>query len=139
MLEWTPCRLSTARFLRKRPQHKAPRLQELTSSLRSASGDKGYSRCPDESRRGTQPEPFPTLGAGLWWSLATSATVGFGAALAIHVGVAYTDFWPVAPIYAGILITVIALALARQYFLAVPARVQVPPSATGELNAARPS
>jgi hypothetical protein len=77
--------------------------------------------------------------AWVWWSLATSATVGFGAALAIHIGVAYTDFWHVAPIYAGILITVIGLALAREYFLAVPSRAQVPPTATGELNAARPS
>jgi hypothetical protein len=77
--------------------------------------------------------------AWVWWSLATSATVGFGAALAIHVGVAYTDFWHVAPIYAGILITVIALGLAREYFLGVPSRAKVPPTAAGELNAARPS
>jgi hypothetical protein len=76
--------------------------------------------------------------AWVWWMLAVSATVGFGAALAIHIGVAYTDFWHVAPIYAGILITVIALALAREYFLE-PSRVQVPPTSAGELNAARPT
>jgi hypothetical protein len=77
--------------------------------------------------------------AWVWWSLAASAAVGFGAALAIHIGVAYTDFWHVAPIYAGSLITVIALGLAREYFLTAPSRVQVPPAATGELNAPRPS
>jgi len=77
--------------------------------------------------------------AWVWWSLATSAAVGFGAALAIHVEVAYTDFWHVAPIYAGSLITVIALGLAREYFLTVPSRVQVTPTATGGLNAPRRS
>ena len=56
--------------------------------------------------------------AWVWWTLAASATVGFGAALAIHIGVAYTDFWHVAPIYAGILVTAIALALGRPFMLA---------------------
>jgi hypothetical protein len=62
--------------------------------------------------------------AWVWWALAASATVGFGAALAIHVGVAYTDFGHVVPIYAGILVTATGLALGRPYLLATrsPAR-----------------
>jgi hypothetical protein len=53
-------------------------------------------------------------------ALAASASVGFGAALAIHLGVAYTDFEHVAPIYVGILVTAVALALARPFLLANP-------------------
>jgi hypothetical protein len=56
----------------------------------------------------------------IWWSLAGGATAGFGAALAIHIGVAYTDFWHVAPIYAGIIFTAVGLALARPFLCSQP-------------------
>jgi hypothetical protein len=56
--------------------------------------------------------------AWVWWCLLASGAVGFGAALAIHVGVAYTDFWHVAPIYAGIAFTATSLALGRRFLTA---------------------
>ena len=56
--------------------------------------------------------------AWVWWCLLASAAVGFGAALAIHIGVAYTDFWHVAPIYAGIAFTATSLALGRRFLTA---------------------
>jgi hypothetical protein len=56
--------------------------------------------------------------AWVWWSLAISAIIGFGAALAIHIGVAYTNFEHVAPIYAGILVAGVALGLGRPFLLA---------------------
>jgi len=61
--------------------------------------------------------------AWVWWTLLSSAAVGFGAALAVHVGVAYTDFLHVAPIYAGIAFTAISLALARRFLTAGAAEV----------------
>jgi len=59
----------------------------------------------------------------VWWTLLSSAAVGFGAALAVHVGVAYTDFLHVAPIYAGIAFTAISLALGRRFLTAGSAEV----------------
>jgi len=56
--------------------------------------------------------------AWVWWSLAAAATVGFGAALVVHFGVGYTDFWHLAPIYAGSTVTVIALVLGRSFLVA---------------------
>jgi hypothetical protein len=56
--------------------------------------------------------------AWVWWTLLASAAVGFGAALAIHVGVAYTDFLHVAPIYAGIAFTATSLAFGRRFLTA---------------------
>jgi len=56
--------------------------------------------------------------AWVWWCLLASGAVGFGAALAIHVGVAYTDLWHVAPIYAGIVFTATSLALGRRFLTA---------------------
>jgi len=53
----------------------------------------------------------------VWWSLAGAAAAGFGAALAVHLGVAYTDFPHVAPVYAGILVAAAALALGRSFLL----------------------
>jgi hypothetical protein len=58
----------------------------------------------------------------VWWTLAGGAIAGFGAALAVHFGVGYVDFWHVAPIYAGILVTTIGLALSWQ-FLVAPSRL----------------
>ncbi|TAN34888.1 hypothetical protein EPN29_00795 [bacterium] len=55
--------------------------------------------------------------AWVWWGLAASATSGFGAALGVHLALAYTDFWHVAPIYAGILVSVLSLTLGRSFLL----------------------
>ena len=52
--------------------------------------------------------------AWVWWSLLASAAVGFGAALAVHIGVAYTDFLHVA----GIAFTAVSLALGRRFLTA---------------------
>jgi hypothetical protein len=54
----------------------------------------------------------------VWWTLLASAAVGFGAALAIHVGVAYTDFLHVLPVYAGIAFTAVSLGLGRRFLTA---------------------
>jgi hypothetical protein len=56
--------------------------------------------------------------AWVWWTLLASAAVGFGAALAVHIGVAYTDFLHVLPIYAGIAFTTVSLALGRRFLTA---------------------
>jgi hypothetical protein len=56
--------------------------------------------------------------AWVWWTLLASAAAGFGAALAIHVGVAYTDFLHVLPVYAGIAFTAVSLVLGRRFLTA---------------------
>ncbi len=56
--------------------------------------------------------------AWVWWTLFASAAAGFGAALVVHVGVAYTDFLHVLPIYAGIAFTAVSLALGRRFLTA---------------------
>lgn len=56
--------------------------------------------------------------AWVWWTLLGSAAVGFGAALAVHVGVAYTDFLHVLPVYAGIAFTAVSLALGWRFLTA---------------------
>lgn len=56
--------------------------------------------------------------AWLWWTLAGGAIAGFGAALAVHLGVGYVDFWHVAPIYAGIVVTAVGLTLSWPYLTA---------------------
>jgi len=65
--------------------------------------------------------------AWVWWSLFASGAVGFGFALAVHIGVAYVDFWHVAPIYVGIAFTAVSLALGRRFLMAAspPARLRV--------------
>ena len=65
--------------------------------------------------------------AWVWWSLFASGVVGFGLALAVHIGVAYTDFWHVAPIYVGIAFTAVSLALGRRFLTAAspPVRLRV--------------
>ena len=57
--------------------------------------------------------------AWVWWTLAAAATVGFGAALAIHLAVGYVDFLHLLPIYAGTAVSVMALSLSKP-FLAPP-------------------
>jgi hypothetical protein len=56
--------------------------------------------------------------AWVWWALAGGAIAGFGAALAVHLGVWYVDFWHLAPIYAGIVVTTIGLTLSWPYLMA---------------------
>ena len=56
--------------------------------------------------------------AWVWWTLAGGAIAGFGAALAVHFGVGYVDFWHLAPVYAGIVVTAIGLALSRPFLMA---------------------
>lgn len=66
--------------------------------------------------------------AWVWWALFASGSVGFGLALAIHLGAGYTDFLHVAPIYVGIGFTAVSLALGRRFLLAAnpPAQARVP-------------
>jgi len=56
--------------------------------------------------------------AWVWWTLLASAAAGLGAALVVHIGVAYTDFLHVLPIYAGIAFTAVSLALGRRFLTA---------------------
>ena len=56
--------------------------------------------------------------AWVWWTLAGGAIAGFGAALAVHFGVWYVDFWHLAPIYAGIVVTAAGLTLSWPYLMA---------------------
>lgn len=55
--------------------------------------------------------------AWVWWALAVAATAGFGAAIAIHLWVGYTDFFHLLPVYAGSVLTATSLALSRAYLV----------------------
>lgn len=55
--------------------------------------------------------------AWVWWALSAAAVAGFGAAIAIHMWVGYTDFFHLAPVYAGSLLTAVSLVLSGQYLL----------------------
>jgi hypothetical protein len=55
--------------------------------------------------------------AWVWWTLAVAALAGFGAAIAIHISVGYTDFLHLAPVYAGSVLTATSLVLSRPYLL----------------------
>jgi hypothetical protein len=58
----------------------------------------------------------------VWWSLALGTAAGFLPAVAVHVAIGYTDFVHLAPVFAAIALTLIALILARPYLCArVPA------------------
>ncbi|MFI0350716.1 hypothetical protein [Actinomadura sp. 9N407] len=59
--------------------------------------------------------------AWVWWSLALSAVAGFVPPVVVHSGIGYTDLPHLAPVYAGMGLTVLALALARPYLCAQPA------------------
>jgi hypothetical protein len=61
----------------------------------------------------------------VWWSLATAAAAGFGPAVAVHWVIRYTSVEHLAPVYLGIGITTVALALARPY-LCAPAAPAAP-------------
>ncbi|MGN9789367.1 hypothetical protein ACTMTF_48845 [Nonomuraea sp. ZG12] len=53
--------------------------------------------------------------AWIWWTLALAALIGFLPPIIIHAHAGYTDFWHLAPVYFGSLLTILALALARPY------------------------
>ena len=55
--------------------------------------------------------------AWVWWSLATGAGARFGATMAIYLGVRYTDFWDLAPVYAGSILNILSLGLSYPYLL----------------------
>ncbi|PPK67080.1 hypothetical protein V5P93_003419 [Actinokineospora auranticolor] len=54
----------------------------------------------------------------VWWSLAVAAATGFLPAVLVHSGIHYTDFWHLAPVYAGIGFTALGLALSYPYLCA---------------------
>lgn len=51
----------------------------------------------------------------VWWTLLVSAVAGFGPTLAIHYRIHYTDLSHLAPVYLGVVLTAVALVLARPY------------------------
>lgn len=53
--------------------------------------------------------------AWVWWTLLLSAAAGLGPTLAIHFSIHYTDLSHLAPVYVGVVLTAIALILARPY------------------------
>ncbi|WP_041540412.1 hypothetical protein [Catenulispora acidiphila] len=53
--------------------------------------------------------------AWVWWTLLLSAAAGFGPTLAIHFSIHYTDLSHLAPVYVGVVLTAIALILARPF------------------------
>jgi hypothetical protein len=61
----------------------------------------------------------------VWWSLLISGTIGLGASLAIHIEVGYVNFWHLAPMYAAVTATAVALALSRKFFLGSAAELDL--------------
>jgi len=51
----------------------------------------------------------------VWWTLLLTAVAGFGPTLVIHFRIHYTDLSHLAPVYLGVVLTAIALTLARPY------------------------
>ncbi len=51
----------------------------------------------------------------VWWTLLLAAVAGFGPTLVIHFRIHYTDLSHLAPVYLGVVLTAIALTLARPY------------------------
>ncbi|CAM3900525.1 hypothetical protein KIPE111705_30620 [Kibdelosporangium persicum] len=62
----------------------------------------------------------------VWWSLTLAAIAGFLPAVAVHSIIRYTDFGHLAPVLAGIGLTLTALILARPYLCACPEKVRGP-------------
>lgn len=54
----------------------------------------------------------------VWWSLAAAAVFGFLPALLVHGVIHYTDFLHLAPVFVGVVLTAVALTLARPYLCA---------------------
>jgi hypothetical protein len=50
-----------------------------------------------------------------WWSSAAASIVGFGAALGVHLAVGYTDVLHLLPVYLGIPMVGVALAMGREW------------------------
>ncbi|MEO3810333.1 hypothetical protein ABGB17_15130 [Sphaerisporangium sp. B11E5] len=65
--------------------------------------------------------------AWVWWSLTTAALAGYVPPVLVHWHIGYTDFWHLAPVYAGILLTAVALVLARPYLCAGGSRGRLSP------------
>jgi len=61
----------------------------------------------------------------VWWTLALASFCGFMPALATHGGIGYTDPLHLAPVYAGVAVTVTGLILSWPYLNARPARACV--------------
>jgi hypothetical protein len=51
-----------------------------------------------------------------WWMLLASSVVGFGAALAVHVAVGYTDTLHLLPVYLGVACVLLVLHLSQAWF-----------------------
>ncbi|PRY31611.1 hypothetical protein [Umezawaea tangerina] len=64
----------------------------------------------------------------VWWTLALAAAAGFVPALVVHGVIGYTDFWHLAPVYVGVVLTAVALVLSRPYLCA---RDEVSAKSTG--------
>lgn len=62
----------------------------------------------------------------VWWSLALAAAAGFLPPVAVHAAIGYTDAGHLAPVVAGIALTVTALILARPYLCARPPAARIP-------------
>nr|BFE79618.1 hypothetical protein GCM10020093_022190 [Planobispora longispora] len=60
----------------------------------------------------------------VWWSSALAAAAGFLPAVVVHMIIGYTSFVHLAPVYAGIGLTALALSLARPYLCAGRGRVR---------------
>ncbi|WP_067181446.1 hypothetical protein [Microtetraspora niveoalba] len=63
----------------------------------------------------------------VWWSLALAAAAGFVPAVVVHGVIEYSDFGHLAPVFAGVGLTVTALILSRPYLCARPRKVRRPP------------
>jgi hypothetical protein len=55
--------------------------------------------------------------AWVWWTLALAAAAGFVPVVVTHSTMGYLDFWHLAPVYVGVGMTVVALALSRAYLV----------------------
>jgi len=55
-----------------------------------------------------------------WWMLGAASVVGFGAALAVHLIVGYTDFFHLLPVYLGMTMVALAMAMSRPWFFMDP-------------------
>ncbi|WP_412735512.1 hypothetical protein [Krasilnikovia sp. MM14-A1259] len=70
--------------------------------------------------------------AWVWWSLALAAAAGFGPAVVVHFVIGYTDLVHLAPVYVGVVLTTVALVLARPFLCARAAGRPDPATAAQE-------